>query len=579
METYCNQCKKNMSITKFDMKNERDYYTRCKSCRIIHNQKNKESYTSIKKKFSDYDGLTSLGKKKVDCWSAVNDKNPYDVAMGCNKKFWFTCDKCPHEFEKSLDKISGRGGWCPYCSNQKKCNKEDCNYCFEKSVADFDGLTPSGNKIFDRWSDKNPPARDIFKQSNIKLWFDCDKCPHDFESPMCAIYKGHWCPYCCDSVRKLCTTDCDYCFNKSFANFDGLTPSGNKILDRWSDKNIQQPWEISVQCNKKFWFNCDNCPHEFVSSLNKVAGNKPGWCPYCCIPSRKLCKTDCDYCFNKSFANFDGLTPSGNKILDRWSDKNKLKPRDVARRSGIKFWFYCDNCPHEFECSLDSIGSKKSCWCPYCCIPSKQLCKKNCDYCFKKSFANSGLTPSGNKILDCCNDKNKLKPRDVHRGSCQVFHFTCDRCDSDFSKSAYHITQRVWCPHCKNKTELKLHNYLLQHNNIKVVEREYKPKWCSTEYTHLVKNKFNISRYQYRFDFLVTFKNKKQSIIELDGGQHYKAVPSWGTTPLMQQIRDKYKEFKAKEKKIPLIRCIQEDVWMEKNDWQIKLEDKLLLYY
>ena len=477
------------------MKNEGDYYTRCKSCRAIHNHKNKDSYTSTKKKFSDYDGLTSLGKKKVDCWSAVNDKNPYDVAMGCNKKFWFTCDKCPHEFETSIDKITRSRRWCPYCSNQKKCNKEDCNYCFKKSVADFDGLTPSGNKILDRWSDKNPPARDIFKQSNKKFWFNCDKCPHDFESYMCTIYKDHWCPYCCVSVRKLCKKNCDYCFKKSFANYDGITPSGKKKVDCWSSKNIQQPWEISVQCNKKFWFNCDTCPHEFESSLNKVTGNKPTWCPYCCIQSKQLCKKNCDYCFKKSFANYDGITPSGKKKVD------------------------------------------------------------------------------------CLSSKNKLKPRDVHRGSCQVFHFTCDRCDSDFSTSAYHITQRVWCPHCKNKTELKLQNYLLQQNNIKVVEREYKPKWCSTEYIHLVKNKFNIGRYQYRFDFLVTFKNKKQSIIELDGGQHYKAVPSWGTTPLMQQIRDKYKERKAKEKNIPLIRCIQEDVWMEKNDWQIKLENLLQQYH
>ena len=496
METCCDQCNKNLSIEMFDMKNEIDYYTRCKPCRIIHNQKNKESYTSTKKKFSDYDGITDLGKNKVDCWSTVNELNPCDVAMSCNKKFWFTCDKCPHEFEKSLDKITGRGGWCPHCSNQKLCNKEDCNYCFKKSVADFNGLTPSGNKKLDRWSNKNPPARDISKQSNIKFWFDCDKCPHDFESPMSTIYKRHWCPYCCDSVRKLCKKDCDYCFKNSFASYDGITPSGKKKVNCWSSKNIQQPCEISVQCNKKFWFTCDKCFHEFESSLNKVAGNKPGWCSYCCIPSRKSCKKDCDYCFNKSFANYDGITPSGKKKVDCWSSKNKLKPRDVARRCGIKYWFKCDTCPHEFESSPDSIGSKKSCWCPY----------------------------------------------------------------------------------CKNKTELKLYNWLLQHNNIKEVKREYAPKWCSTEYTHIVKNKCKKGKYQYRFDFLVTFKNKKQLIIELDGPQHYEQVSDW-KAPLEQQIRDKYKEFKAKENKIPLTRCIQEDVLMDRNDWQIKLENKLLPYH
>ena len=76
----------------------------------------------------------------------------------------------------------------------------------------------------------------------------------------------------------------------------------------------------------------------------------------------------------------------------------------------------------------------------------------------------------------------------------------------------------------------------------------------------------------------VLSKNKKQLIIELDGRQHYDQVWNW-KDPLEQQIRDKYKEFKAKKKEIPLIRCIQEDVWMDRNDWQIKLENLLQQYH
>ena len=41
------------------------------------------------------------------------------------------------------------------------------------------------------------------------------------------------------------------------------------------------------------------------------------WCPYCAVPSKKTCnKEDCLTCFNKSFANFKGLTPSGKKKVD-----------------------------------------------------------------------------------------------------------------------------------------------------------------------------------------------------------------------------------------------------------------------
>jgi very-short-patch-repair endonuclease len=77
---------------------------------------------------------------------------------------------------------------------------------------------------------------------------------------------------------------------------------------------------------------------------------------------------------------------------------------------------------------------------------------------------------------------------------------------------------------------------------------------------------------------LITFNNDKKLIIELDGLQHFKQVRNW-KSPLHYQIRDKYKEFKARKYKIPLIRCFQEDVYHNKNQWNIKLEKQLKKYY
>ena len=135
--------------------------------------------------------------------------------------------------------------------------------------------------------------------------------------------------------------------------------------------------------------------------------------------------------------------------------------------------------------------------------------------------------------------------------------------------------QNSWCPNCYNKTELKLYNWLLKREYIKTVKKEWKPAWCSTEYTHIIKTKYKIGRYQYRYDFLVTLKNKKQIIIELDGPQHYEQVRDW-KTPLEQQLRDKYKEFKARAEGLDIIRCYQEDVLMDRKDWEDNLNHKLL---
>ena len=75
----------------------------------------------------------------------------------------------------------------------------------------------------------------------------------------------------------------------------------------------------------------------------------------------------------------------------------------------------------------------------------------------------------------------------------------------------------------------------------------------------------------------MTFNNNKQLIIELDDRQHFKQVSNWNT-PLHNQIRDKYKEFKAKQKGIKIVRCIQEDVLIERNNWKNKLLNKFNKY-
>ena len=446
---------------------------------------------------------------------------------------------------------------------------------FEKSFASYEGKTPSGKKKVDCWSSKNKfKPYEVSKGTHKKVWFDCDICRHDFESRLSNItYNKHWCPYC--SNQKLCIkNNCNHCYHKSFASYEGKTPSGKKKVDCWSSKNKFKPREVFKGTNKKCLFNCYICSHDFDSLLNNVTCHNR-WCPYC--SNQKLCiKNNCNHCYNKSFASYEGKTPSGKKKVDCWSSKNKFKPREVFKGTHKKCWFNCDKCGHDFETAISSISGKRSRWCPYC--SNQKLCiKSNCNHCYHKSFASyEGTTPSGKKKVDCWSIKNKLTAREVFKVCGKNYWFDCDKCGNDFESIIANMTrQNSWCPKCYNKTELKLYNWLLKREYIKTVKKEWKPTWCSTEYTHIVKTKFKIGKYQYRYDFLVTLKNKKQIIIELDGPQHYEQVRDW-KTPLEQQIRDKYKEFKAREKGLDIIRCYQEDVLMDRNEWDDNLNRKLL---
>mgnify|MGYP003688625245 CR=1 FL=1 len=514
---YCNQCKKSLNSDNFDKKKNGDFYTRCKICRTSHNNNEKKRYVKkcTKKSYCDnekcekcynnsfasFTKKTLNGKLKTDCWHLTKngEKNPRNIAKSSNKKYWFNCDVCDHDFDSSLNMISGNNTWCPYCCNQKLCKNNNCKHCYNNSFFSYFGKTKGGKLKVDCWHlTKNSELlpREVTKSSSKKYWFNCDVCDHDFYSGLANISgkMNTWCPYC--AKKKICNNEkCKKCYNCSFASYIGKTINKKLKVDCWhlTKNGEKNPRNVAKSSGKKYWFNCDVCNHDFSSCLGGVSGSN-NWCPYCCH-NPKLCDDgNCKHCCDNSFSSYNKKTISGKLKVDCWHlTKNKEKnPRKVAKSSGKKYWFSCDICSHDFYSSLNDICGSNS-----------------------------------------------------------------------------------WCPNCKNKTELKLYNWLLKQKNIKKVKKEYTPKWCSTEFRYINKEKeLKKKRYQYRYDFLITFNNKKQLIIELDGRQHFKQVSNW-KSPFEQQIRDKHKEFKARKYKIPLIRCLQEDVYMDKNNWEVSLKKQL----
>jgi very-short-patch-repair endonuclease len=133
---------------------------------------------------------------KSICWLDENNISPNKVFKCADrKKFKFKCDKCIHTFEINLKDIVVKGHWCSYCSHQKLCENKECKMCWNNSFASVERSKYLHDKT------KNP--RMLFKSTNKKYKFDCEKCKKSFESPLSAITNGNWCSFCVNKTEQL----------------------------------------------------------------------------------------------------------------------------------------------------------------------------------------------------------------------------------------------------------------------------------------------------------------------------------------------------------------------------------------
>lgn len=229
----------------------------------------------------------------------------------------------------------------------------------------------------------------------------------------------------CKKSCRVC--DCEDCYQRSFA----LHPRSLDLADKSIDAS-----KIPVSSKEKYLFQCNKCPHQFASAISNVVGLSR-WCPYCCIPSNKLCEDrDCESCFNRSFASHEKSKCLVDKSID---------PRMIMKGTYVKYDFRCDVCMHEIRMSICHVtNTKNASWCGYCSTPPKYLC--DCDICFAKSFASH---PKSQYLLD-----KTIDPKTIFIQSERKLDFKCSECAHVFNKSVYSITSKnnpSWCMYCTNQ--------------------------------------------------------------------------------------------------------------------------------
>jgi len=188
--------------------------------------------------------FASLEKSKQ--WSNKNELSPNEFFKNSCKKFWFDCE-CGHTFETALKYISFDNCWCPYCANRLLCKENlNCELCITKTFASINRSSC--------WSSKNIlKPNQVFKSTASKFWFDCDKCNNEFESKLCHITDGSWCPKCRykteDILNKILSKKynslksqfkVDWCKNIKHLPFDFVIEERKIIIEQDGEQHWKQ---------------------------------------------------------------------------------------------------------------------------------------------------------------------------------------------------------------------------------------------------------------------------------------------------------------------------------------------------
>jgi very-short-patch-repair endonuclease len=489
--------------------------------------------------------MTSNGKRKVDCLKNPDDATSYTT--GSRTKVKFECDVCQHTFSSIINGVSNGRAWCGQCSSKwKHCGKDNCVYCYKRSFASYAGVTPNGKRKVDCLLDKNDKYEPIGSHTKVK--FDCDVCQHTFSSSNDKVSIGRWCGQCSFKWKHCGKDVCNYCYKRSFGSYLGVTPNGKRKVDCLVDKNDKYE---PIGSHTKVKFDCDVCQHAFSSQIYNISADS--WCGMCSKTWKHCGKDDCNYCYKRSFGSYAGVTPNGKRKVECLIDVNDAK-KPISHNGNVKF--ECDVCQHAFSTTPNGVSNGR--WCGQCSIKWKHCGKDNCVYCYKRSFGSyAGVTPNGKRKVDCLLDKNdKKKPKSQNT----KVKFDCDVCQHAFSSAPNQVSRGRWCPKCKNKTELKVLNFLAKELGMK------------TKHQYTIPDIKEIYKIQHRFDLLLV---KYNLVFEIDGYQHN--ARAWHDKNdhalFRRQIKDKWKEFIARKRGLRVVRFDQESIWADSYDWRAEMKD------
>lgn len=119
----------------------------------------------------------------------------------------------------------------------------------------------------------------LTRVSGKKVWWKCNKCGHQWEAIISnRVKRGSGCPIC--KKELLAAAQIRAALKKT----GSIKLTHPQLLKDWDyEKNIITPDQITIGSDRKVWWKCHNCGHNWEESPNsRIKKNKEiRKCPNC----------------------------------------------------------------------------------------------------------------------------------------------------------------------------------------------------------------------------------------------------------------------------------------------------------
>lgn len=170
---------------------------------------------------------------------------------------------------------------------------------------------------------------ETFPNSNKLRFWQCREYSHVWQaSPGSRLANGNNCPVCANRVV--------------LAGFNDVRTRRPELLGEWVSP--KSPQDVCIRSTTKVPWKCGTCTGVWETS---PAARDDGYgCPYCSG--------------QKVLPGFNDFRTKYPETAREWSSRNRIRPSEVSASSGMKFWWLCSTCSHEWQATPRHRGRGKT---------------------------------------------------------------------------------------------------------------------------------------------------------------------------------------------------------------------------